>query len=88
MSLHPTHPPNPTHVLRSIEHVCNFNYVITPHPPTQPNPRDRREGKCIETTVYSGRSTFGNASLRPTGAKNKIAKPPETNIAPKNKPPQ
>ena len=68
----PTHPPQP-HVLRSIQHVCNFNDVFTPHPtpPTQPNPRDRREGKCIDPTVYSGRSTFRNASLRPTGAKNK-----------------
>ena len=69
---HSTHPPQP-HVLRSIQHVCNFNDVITPHPthPPQPNPRDRREGKCIYPTVYSGRSTFRNASLRPTGAKNK-----------------
>ena len=72
---HPTHPPQP-HVLRSIQHVCNIVQLqrclyTPPHPPTQPNPRDRREGKCIDPTVYSGQSTFRNASLCPTGAKNK-----------------
>ena len=91
------------YVLCSIQHVCNFNDVITPrptHPPGHPNPtcyvasnmcatstmslhptppthptQPTWEGKCIDPTVDSGRSTFRNASLRPTGAENKhIAK--------------
>ena len=75
MSLHPTPPthPNPTCYVAS--NMCATSTMsLHPTPPTQPNPRDRREGKCIDPTVYSGRSTFRNASLRPTGAKNKSLK--------------
>ena len=41
MSLHPTPPTQPqSHMLRSINHVCNFKDVITCHyiPPPHPNP--------------------------------------------------
>ena len=75
MSLHPTPPthPNPTCYVAS--NMCATSTMsLHPTPPIHPNPRDRREGKCTDPTVYSGRSTFRNASLRPTGANNKPSK--------------
>ena len=56
MSLHPTHPPQP-HVLRSIQHVCNFNHVFTPHPNHPPNPT------CYVASNMCATSTM---SLHPT----------------------
>ena len=72
MSLHPTpptHPPQP-HVLRSIQHVCNFNDVITPHPThpptTHPNPMCYVASNMCATSTMSLHPTPPTHPTQPT----------------------
>ena len=81
MSLHPTPPTPPQpHVLRSIQHVCNFNDVFTPHPTHPPQPHVLRsiQHVCNFNDVITPHPTHPPNPTHVTGVKENAFLPPFT----------